>query len=67
MLAAARTEAADTVARARQQALRIRERAEQRIPVLASRAAGLVRGLGTAPSASAAGRTDVLGLPGWPP
>jgi len=67
VLAAARAEAADTVARARQQALRVRERAEQRIPVLASRAVGLVRGLGTAPSASAAGRADLLGLPGWPP
>jgi vacuolar-type H+-ATPase subunit H len=67
VLAAARTEAADTVARARQQALRIRERAEQRIPALASRAVGLVRGLGTEPSASAGRRTDMPGLPGWPP
>jgi len=67
VLAAARTEAAGTVARARQQALRIRERAEQRIPALASRAVGLVRGLGTGPSASADGRTDLPGLPGWPP
>ena len=67
VLAAARAEAADTVARARQQALRIRERAEQRIPALASRAAGLVRGLETEPSASAGGRADLPGLPGWPP
>ena len=67
VLAAARTEAADTVARARQQALRIRERAEQRIPALACRAVGLVRGLGTEASASAGGRADLPGLPGWPP
>ena len=67
VLAAARAEAASTVARARGQALRIRERAEQRIPALASRAVGLVKDLETEPSASAGGRADLPGLPGWPP
>ncbi len=70
VLAAARTEAIGTVAHAEKQALRVRERARQRIPALASRAVGLVRGLGAEPSASAGGsrvRPDLPGLPGWPP
>ncbi len=66
VLAAARTEAVGTVARAEKQALRVRERAGQRIPALASRAVGLVRGLGAEPSASAGGRPELRGLPGWP-
>ncbi len=67
VLAAARTEAVGTVAHAEKQALRVRERARQRIPALASRAVGLVRGLGAEPSASAGGRPDLPGLLGWPP
>jgi len=67
VLAAARTEAIATVAHAEKQALQVRERARQRIPALASRAVGLVRGLGAEPSASAGGRPDLPGLPGWPP
>ena len=67
VLDAARAEAVGTVARADQQALRVRDRAGQRIAALASRAVGLVRGLGAEPSASAAGRPDMPGLPGWPP
>ena len=67
VLAAAQTEAVGTVARAEKQALRVRERARQRIPALATRAVGLVWGLGAEPSASAGGRPDLPGLPGWPP
>ena len=67
VLAAARTEAVGTVAHAEKQASRVRERARQRIPALASRAVGLVRGLGAEPSASAGGRPDLPGLLGWPP
>ena len=67
VLAAARADAVGTVAHADQQALRVRDRARQRIPALASRAVGLVRGLGAEPSASAGGRPDLPGLPGWPP
>jgi len=67
VLAAARAEAVGTVARADQQALRVRDRAGQHIAALASRAVGLVRGLGAEPSASAGGRPDLPGLPGWPP
>jgi hypothetical protein len=55
------------MARANQQALGVRNRARQRLPALASRAVGLVRGLGTEPSVSAVGRPDLPGLPGWPP
>jgi vacuolar-type H+-ATPase subunit H len=67
VLAAARAEAVGTVARANQQALGVRDRARQRLPALASRAVGLVRGLGTEPSVSAVSRPDLPGLPGWPP
>jgi len=67
VVAAARAEAVGTVAHAEKQALRVRERARQRIPALASRAVGLVRGLGAEPSASAGGRPDLPGLVGWPP
>jgi vacuolar-type H+-ATPase subunit H len=67
VLDAARAEAVGTVARADQQALRVRDRVGQRIPALASRAVGLVRGLGAEPGASAADRLDLPGLPRWPP
>ena len=67
VLTAARADAIGTVAQADQQALRVRDRARQRIPALASRAVGLVRGLGAEPSASAGGLPDLPGLPGWPP
>jgi vacuolar-type H+-ATPase subunit H len=58
MLAEARAEAAETVASARREALRSRELAGQRIPVLVSRAVDMVRDLGT----------GELGRPvaGWP-
>jgi vacuolar-type H+-ATPase subunit H len=70
VLAAARAEAVGIMARANQQASRVRDRARQRIPALASRAVGLVRGLGTEPGISVGGgqaRPELPGLPGWPP
>jgi cell division septum initiation protein DivIVA len=70
VLAAARAEAVGTVARANQQASRVRDRARQRIPALASRAVGLIRGLGIEPGTSTADRQvrpELPGPPGWPP
>jgi vacuolar-type H+-ATPase subunit H len=67
VLDAAQAEAVGTVTRADQQALRVRDRAWQRIPALASRAVGVVRGLGAELGASAADRPDLPGPPGWPP
>ncbi len=65
-LAQARAEAAEIVASARREALRSRELAGQRIPVLVSRAADLVRGLGTGELGPAAGWHDPRGEPGRP-
>jgi len=67
VLAAARAEAVGIAARAGQQVSRVRDRAGERIPALASKAVGLARGLQTEPTASAAGRPDLPGLPGWSP
>ncbi len=64
-LAAARAEAADTMARAQRDALRARELAGQRIPALVSRAADLVRGLGTGDPGPAASWPVRRTEPGW--
>lgn len=66
VLAEARAEAAETVASAHREALRSRELAGQRIPVLVSRAADLVRGLGTGELGPAAGWPDPRIEPGRP-
>lgn len=66
VLAEARADAAETVASARREALRSRELAGQRIPVLVSRAADLVRGLGTGEVGPAAGWPDPRSEPGRP-
>jgi vacuolar-type H+-ATPase subunit H len=65
-LAEARAEAAETVASARREALRSHELSGQRIPVLVSRAADLVRGLGTGDLGPAAGWPDPRSEPGRP-
>ena len=66
VLSAARAEAADTVASARREALRARELAGQRLPMLVSRAAALVRRLGTGDLGPAAGWPDPRSEPGRP-
>lgn len=66
VLAEARAEAAETVASARREALRSHELAGQRIPELVSRAADLVRGLGTGELGPTAGWPDPRIEPGRP-
>ncbi|HUY45429.1 MAG TPA: hypothetical protein VMV92_06845 [Streptosporangiaceae bacterium] len=66
VMAAARAETVGAVASARREALRSRELAGQRIPALVSRAADLVRGLGTGDPGPAAGWPDPRSEPGRP-
>jgi len=65
-LAEARAETGETMASARREARQVRELAGQRIPALASRAADLVRGLGSGELGPAAGGPDPRSEPGGP-